>query len=179
MQKFRYVVVVAAVALAGSVALAAGSQGSPVRKASWRNLVSSAASAQADDGNGETRLVLVERNAVETEIDNPPEGFSQGDEVAFSGDLYWRGKKVGYDDGHAVFTFVGERQVRVHASFTATVRGDEINAAGSVTFRETGPVDFELSVTGGTGKYDDVGGEVTVVEQGQTVKFVFDLKHLN
>lgn len=177
----RVMAIVAAVLVLGLVASMtfASARDRGIRKASLRDLVSSAARTAAADNDGERRLVLVERNAVETDIDNPPEGFSVGDEVVFSGDLYWRGKKVGYDDGHAAITFVSETRVRAHGTFTATVRGDEINAAGSVTFSETGPVDFELSVTGGTGRYDDVGGEVTIVEQGQTVKFVFNLEHLN
>jgi hypothetical protein len=168
----------AALSVVASMTLAAASN-TGAKKPSWRSLLSSAPKAAANgDNDGDKRLVLVERNATETEIDNPPEGFSVGDEVAFAGDLYWRGKKVGYDDGHAVFTLVSQDQVRVHATVTATVRGDEINAAGSLTFTETAALDFELSVTGGTGRYDDVGGEVTVVEQGQTVKFVFDLEDL-
>lgn len=156
----------------------AGASNSKAKKVSWRSLVSSAPAVADGDNDGDERLVLVERNATEVEIDNAPEGFSQGDEVAFSGDLYKHGKKVGYDDGQAVLTFVSEELVRFHATFTATVRGDEINGAGSVTFKETGTVDFELSVTGGTGKYDDVGGEVTIVEQGEDIKFVFELEHL-
>jgi hypothetical protein len=169
---------VAAVSVVASMTLA-GASNSGARKASWWSLVSSAPTAASGDNDGEERLVLVERNATETDIDNPPAGFSAGDEVAFAGDLYLGGKKVGYDDGHAIFTLVSQDQVRVHATFTATVRGDEINAAGSVTFTETAVVDFELSVTGGTGRYDDVGGEVTIVEQGQTVKLVFDLEHFD
>jgi hypothetical protein len=167
----------AALSVVASMTLAAASN-TGAKKPSWRSLLSSAPKAANGDNDGDKRLVLVERNATETEIDNPPEGFSVGDEVAFAGDLYWRGKKVGYDDGQAVFTLVSQDQVRAHATFTATVRGDEINGAGSVTFSETGAVDFELSVTGGTGRYDDVGGEVTVVEGAQTVKFVFDLEGL-
>lgn len=156
----------------------AGASNSKAKKVSWRSLVSSAPAVADGDNDGDERLVLVERNETETFIDNAPEDDSQGDEAVFSGDLYKHGKKVGYADGQAVLTFVSEELVRLHATFTATVGGDEINAAGSVTFKETGTVDFELSVTGGTGKYDDVGGEVTIVEQGEDIKFVFELEHL-
>lgn len=178
MRRLMAIVAIGAMlSVVASMTLATASNNGPT-KASWRSLVSAAPQAANGDNDGDVRLVLVERNATETEIDNAPEGFSQGDAVAFSGDLYWRGKKVGYDDGQAVFTFIGQDQVRVHATFTATVRGDEINGAGSVTFTETGALDFELSVTGGTGRYDDVGGEVTIIEREQNVKFVFDLEDL-
>jgi hypothetical protein len=171
------VAIVAALSVVASVTMAAASNSGP-KKLSWRSLVSSAAEPADGDNDGDKRLVLVERNATETLIDNAPEGDSQGDEIAFTGDLYWRGKKVGYDDGHVVLTLLVPREsVRFHATFTATVRGDEINAAGSVSFSETEANDFELSVTGGTGRYDDVGGEVTVVEGSQT-KLVFDLEDL-
>ena len=158
----------------------AGASHSKAKKVSWRSLVSSAP-AVADEGNdGDEGLVLVERNATETFIDNAPEGDSQGDEVAFTGDLYWRDKKVGYDDGQAVLTLlVPKESARFHATVTFTVRGDEINAAGSVTFSETASdSDFELSVTGGTGKYKDVGGTVTISDEGQNATFVFELERL-
>ncbi len=156
----------------------AGASNSKAKKVSWRSLVSSAPAVADEDNDGDERLVLVERNATETFIDNAPEGDSQGDEIAFTGDLYWRGKKVGYDDGQAVLTFlVPKESARFQVTFTATVRGDEINAAGSVTFSETAP-DLELSVTGGTGKYKDVGGTVTVGDDGQNATFVFELERL-
>ncbi len=83
----------AVVSVVASMTLAAAS-GSEPKKFSWRSLVSSASEAANDDNNGDKRLVLVERNATETSVDNAPSGDSQGDETAFSGDLYWRGKKV-------------------------------------------------------------------------------------
>ena len=176
----RVMTVVASVvllALVGTLTLASASQDSGAREMTWRRLMASAPE-RAGDSDRDQRVVVVERTAPETEIDNPPKGFSQGDELAFSGVLYQGGKRVGYDDGHVVITFISETQVRFHATFTSTIRGDEITAAGSAAFSETGPVDFEFSVTGGTGRYDDVGGEVTAVEQGQAVKFVYDLEDL-
>lgn len=57
------------------------------------------------------------------------------------------------------------------------MRGDEINAAGSVKFSETASdSDSELSVTGGTGKYKDVGGTVTISDESQNATFVFELE---
>jgi hypothetical protein len=48
-----------------------------------------------------------------------------------------------------------------------------------VTFTEEAALDLELSVVGGTGRYDDVGGDLTVVEQGERPRFVFCLNHLD
>lgn len=158
----------------------AGASNSKAKKVSWRSLVSSAPAVADEDNDGDDRLVLVERNLTETFIDNAPEGDSQGDALAFSGDLYWRDKKVGYDDGQAVLTLlVPRKSVRFHATVTFTVRGDEINAAGSVKFGATASdSDSELSVTGGTGKYKDVGGTVTISDEGQNATFVFELERL-
>jgi hypothetical protein len=162
-----------------TMTFASASQQRPT-KPSWHRLVTAASSSvKAGDSDGDERLVLSVRNTTETDIDNPPQGFSPGDAVVAASDLYWRGKKVGYEDVHAVFTSVSETEVRAETTLTATVRGDEISVVGSVTFREEGAVDFELSVVGGTGRYDDVGGELTVVEQGQNFKYVFDLEHLD
>jgi hypothetical protein len=168
------------VALVATMTFASASQQRPAKKLSWHGLVKAAPSSVRDGNNDrDERLVLVERNVTETDIDNPPEGFSQGDEFVSAADLYWRGKKVGYEDTHAVVTFLSETVARVEGTGTFTVRGDEISIVGSVAFTEQEAVDFELSVVGGTGRYDDVGGELNVVEQGQTTKLVFDLKHLD
>jgi hypothetical protein len=179
----RPVAIAAGVALVGLVAsmtFASASQDGGTRRLSWQRLVAAAPSAvKAGAADCDERLVVRERNASETEIDNPPEGFSQGDETAFAGDLFRQGRKVGYDDGHAVFTLVTETEVRVEVQATATVRGDEITVAGSLTFTEEAVPDPELSIVGGTGRYVDVGGEFTLVEQQGGPRFVFCLNHLD
>jgi hypothetical protein len=171
---------VALVALIASMTLASASQERSTKGLSWHRLVAAAPSAvKGGAGDCDERLVVTERNATETEIDNPPEGFNQGNEVAFAGDLYRGGELVGYDDGHAVFTLVTETEARIEVQATATVRGDEITVAGSFTFTEEAVPDPELSVVGGTGRYDDVGGEFTLVEQENHPRFVFCLNHLD
>jgi hypothetical protein len=181
----RPVVIAASVALLGLVAsmtFASASQDRATKRLSWDRLVAAAPSAvKADAGDCDERVVVRERNVTETEIDNPPEGFSQGDEFASAADLFRQGKKVGYDDVHGVFTSVTETEVRIEILATATVRGDEITVAGSVRFtEEAAALDFELSVVGGTGRWDDVGGELTVVEEEQgTTRLVFCLNHLD
>jgi hypothetical protein len=170
----------ALVAFVASMTLASASQERSAKRPSWHRLVTSAPSAaKGSHQHCDERLVVTELNATETEIDNPPEGFSQGDEVAFAGDLFRGSELVGYDDGHAVFTLVTQTEVRIEVQATATVQGDEITVAGSLTFTEEAAPDPELSVVGGTGRYDDVGGEFTVVEQENHLRFVFCLNHLD
>lgn len=53
---------------------------------------------------------------------------------------------------------------RWHSSGHGHRRRNEITVAGSVTFTEEAALDSKLSVVGGTGRYNDVGGELTVVE---------------
>jgi hypothetical protein len=178
------VAIAAGVALLGLVAsmtFASASQDRATKRLSWDRLVAAAPSAvKADAGDCDERLVVRERNLTETEIDNPPEGFSQGDQFVSAADLFRRGKKVGYDDVHGVVTSLTETEVRIEILATATVRGDEITVAGSVAFTEEAALDFELSVVGGTGRWDDVGGELTVVEEEQgSTRLVFCLNHLD
>jgi hypothetical protein len=152
---------------------AAGEQRTSVRQM-WR----AAPSSVAADDDVDERLVFVEAAFTETFIDNPPEGDSQGDEIAISAVLTKNGKRVGRLDAHAVLTFVSEQQFRALANVTASLPRGEIEVQGVVVFTQT-TADFELGVTGGTGRYDDVGGEFHIIEQGDVVKYVFDLKHLD
>jgi hypothetical protein len=169
------------VALVATMTFASASQQRPAKKLSWHGLVKAApAAVESSNNDRDERVVVVERNSVETDIDNPPEGFSQGDEFAASADLYRGGKKVGYDDLHGVVTFMSETQVRFELTATVTVRGSQITVVGSVAFSEDeSSSEISLPVVGGTGRYDDVGGELTVVEQRNAARLVFDLKHLD
>lgn len=48
----------------------------------------SASQVANDNGDGDQRLVVIHRDESVVSIDNPPEGFSQGDEQAISGPLF-------------------------------------------------------------------------------------------
>ncbi len=170
---------VAVVALAATMTFASASQDRPTSRLSWQRLVKLAPSAVPSSEKGrDERVIVAERNVAETQIDNAPQGFSQGDAFASAADLYRRGKKVGYSDVHGVFTYVTETKVRVEITATATIRGDEISVVGSASFTEEA-AELQFSVVGGTGRYDDVGGELNVVEDGETARLVFDLEHFD
>ena len=147
---------------------------------SLRQMLRAAPDTVERDRDGEHRLVFDERNAVEVDIDNAPAEFSQGDEVAITSVLTKHGKPVGRFDGHAVFTLVDEdaEMVRALLDATASLPKGEIEVQGVVTFR-VDTAEFDVAVVGGTGRYDDVGGEAHIVEDGETVRYVFDLEKLD
>ena len=159
----------AALAVLGLVASMTFASAAGEKRTSLREMLRAAPSSiPGPDDDVDKRLVLVEHNLRETFIDNPPRGESQGDEFALSSVLMKNGKRVGRLDAHGVVTLVGER-FRVLINGTASLPGGEIENQGVGTAG-----DLEFGVTGGTGRYDDVGGELHIVGN----KFVFDLQHL-
>jgi hypothetical protein len=176
----RVGVAAAVVAVLGLVASMTFASASGEKRTSIREMLRAAApsSVAGPDDDVDKRLVFVERNLRETFIDNPPEGDSQGDEFALSSVLMKNGKRVGRLDAHGVVTLAGERQFRTLINGTASVPGGEIENQGVASFTQT-TGELEFGVTGGTGRYDDVGGELHIVEQSDRTKFVFDLEHLD
>ena len=160
----------AALAVLGLIASMTFASAAGEKRTSLREMLSAAPSSiPLPDDDVDKRLVLVERNLTETFIDNPPEGDSQGDQFVLSSDLFrTNGKRVGHLDAHGVVTLVTEQQFRVLINGTASLPGGEIENQG------VGGRDSEFGLTGGTGRYDDVGGELHIVGD----KFVFDLQHL-
>ena len=172
--------VVAGIVVLGVVAsmTLASADPAPSQKApSLRALLRSAPEARSDGGDWDQRLVLVERNFTETFIQHPPAGFNQGDAVVGHAALHRHGKRVGQIETEAVFTLVGRQQIRALATFAATIRGNEINGAGTLVFTEN-LVDFKFSITGGTGRWDDAGGTARVVVRGDVARWVFEVDHL-
>jgi hypothetical protein len=145
----------------------------------WRKAPSS---VEEDGAAADRRIVLEIRNERETFIDNPPRGQeSQGDEVVISGTLHRPGvrRPIGRTDLHAVATLVTRREFRFLANIVSNLPHGEIEAAGVARFTQR-TAEFEFGVTGGTDAFDDVGGELNVVEQpGEPVRLVFDLRDLD
>jgi hypothetical protein len=174
----RFGIAAAVLAVLGLVASMTLASAAGEKRTSIRELWRAAPSSVAADDDADERLVFVERNLTETFIDNPPEGDSQGDEIVLSSVLTKKGKRVGRLDAHGVVTLVSEQQFRVLINVTASLPRGEIEVQGVAAFTQE-TAEFDFGVTGGTGRYDDVGGEFTVVEQGDTTKFVIDLEHLD
>jgi hypothetical protein len=179
----RIVAIVAGVivvALVASMAFASGN-GNASRDI-WGLGVSSSAPAKtvAPAGNGEQRLVLVSRNETETGVDNPPEGESQGDEIFVTASLFRQGKKVGRLDVHAAQTEANFELHRaaIQVTFTATLRKGQITATGVAVFTPRSQAGFDAAITGGTDRYDDVGGDVEVRFTDTSTTFIYDIEDL-
>ena len=170
------------VALVASVAFASASQhdvGTTWGGSFARSTTGSSAAA-ALDNDGDQRLVVVSRNESLVDIDNPPEGFSQGDEQAVSSPLYDPdGGRTGFLDVHVLVTFLDKASSRERdlVTFTSTLPGGQLEANGVFRFSEN-RLSTTAAITGGTGRYDDVGGDVLVEFLGDTVRLTYDVEEL-
>jgi hypothetical protein len=138
-------------------------------------------SSRGDD-DGDTRLVVVSRNATETNIDNPPEGESQGDEFVITSPLFKGGKRVGRLDVHGVSTEVNleEGIFAFQVTFTATLADGQIVSTGVGVFDDETDNSFTAAITGGTDRYDEAGGDVLVrFISDDAVRFAYDLEDLD
>jgi hypothetical protein len=177
----RLVGAVTAVAGLGVVVAGMGANAAATddRSPSLKELLRSAPDTVHGDRDRDRRLVFVERDAVETDVDNGPEGLSAGDQVALSSVLTKKGRRVGSLDGHVVFTYVDfEDQVRAFVSFTASLPKGEVEVQGVAVFEEE-TAEFDFAITGGTDRYDDVGGEAHFIEDEDDIRVILDLEHLD
>jgi hypothetical protein len=90
----------------------------------------------------------------------PPTGPSSGDEVTEKEILYSHGKRIGYDllHGTAVTVNAATRSVDVVAEGVLVLKGGTINFQGETTFQH-----IQVGVIGGTGVYQHVLGELTIL----------------
>ena len=102
-----------------------------------------------------------------TTLDLGPQGLSLGDQLISSGDLFSPkgGPKLGIDG--VVCSIVRIEQnpnaVTNQCVATASLAGGQITAQGLVTFTgDQPPSSFDFAVTGGTGDFEGVKGQVTV-----------------
>ncbi|HEX3330889.1 MAG TPA: hypothetical protein VHS27_13270 [Gaiellales bacterium] len=90
----------------------------------------------------------------------PPNGPSSGDEVTEKEILYSNGKRIGYDllHGTAVTVNPATRTIDVLAEGVLVLKGGTINFQGETTFQH-----IQVGVIGGTGIYQHVLGELTIL----------------
>ena len=111
---------------------------------------------------GTTQVVVFTRHEHEVDVDEPPSGFTQGDEDTVSAGLWnGAGNRVGHLDVVGTVTAVYARSARIQFTFTATIRGGTLTATG-VLIGSNATQGFDAAVTGGTGKYRGAEGEVHV-----------------
>ena len=165
--------IVAVVAV--GVSLASASSGSGARvwgaPAGVVHFAKAASAASADP-----TITVIAKHQTETDVDEPPTGFSQGDEVTIGSGLFnSSGARVGHLDVHGAFTAVFRKIARGQFDFTATIRGGAITATGVATFSDAAG-GFTAAVTGGTGAYQTTDGWVEVIFiTASTTKFVYHL----
>src|SRR5438094_852815 len=152
---------VAAVVVGAALASASSGSGARVWGAP-AGMVHFAKAGQAAT-SGDPTVTVVSKNAHETDVDEPPTGFSQGDEMTVSSPLFdTAGNRVGHLDVHGAVTAVfPSHTARGQFEFTATLHGAEITATGVATFSEQAQ-GFTAAVTGGTGAYQKTDGWVQV-----------------
>jgi len=167
-------------AVIGGVSLASDSATAP-RTNAWGipGLVPHAAAPVPDITSG-TTIVVFARDGSETDVDEPPAGESQGDETASHMPLFMGGRRVGRIDVSSVETEANFtlRQASVQFIAVATLRAGAITATGVLRFTQqtSNATVFTGAVTGGTGLYQNVRGEVHIQFTSQNaVKLTFHL----
>ena len=118
-------------------------------------------------------LKLVERAASDTVTDLGEKNDSAGDLLTFANDIYDANneKKIGTDNGWCVRTVVGKSW---ECFWTIFLEGGQITVEGP--FLDAG--DSVLAVTGGTGKYAGVRGDMALHARdakGSEYDFVYHL----
>jgi hypothetical protein len=141
----------AAIAL---VALMAGSIGPALGSASQ----GSASASSGHAGKHQTIRVLAVFTEFDANIDLGAPGFSLGDEVVFSGNLLRDSEQVGRVG--VVCTFVSTAnadRVEAQCPTTSILPGGQITTQGTIVNRS---LNFTLPITGGSGRYEGVGGQL-------------------
>jgi hypothetical protein len=108
------------------------------------------------------QLVLLGRNFTATNVDNPPVGTSQGDELAVEGQLFtFHGAPAGRLEVHETLTGIGPGPgSRLLITFTARLSHGQIAAIGVAGAQHQNRIN--VAVVGGTGRYRNARGEVVV-----------------
>jgi hypothetical protein len=133
--------------------------------------------ASAHKGTKSHVFTVTTKTIAETPADHtkPP---ALGDSNVITEDVYQYGKKVGTSDLQCtvVRVDVPKRFFAGQCFNTTVLPGGQITAQGYVTSDELEKVPFKQAVTGGTGAYKGVRGEVTVDEAGDgPAHLTFDL----
>jgi len=132
-------------------------------------LVATTASAHE---NGKTLTLTGKVVAPPAQIDVGAPGPSVGDQTIITMDAFQATKKVG--TSHVVCTTV--RAGISQCDNVTTINGNQIATSGLVTSEEEESKPFTQAITGGTGIYRNVHGQLTVSEAGpQPATLSFDI----
>lgn len=103
-------------------------------------------------------FTLVKANNVR----NPKSPYATGDELVFHDQLFSGGQHAGDEAGSCVFVSVPPAAILLNCTDVMRLQHGTITAQ----FLNAPPPIKQLAVTGGTGSYQNVGGEGTLVEFG-------------
>jgi hypothetical protein len=133
------------------------------------SLVAFAPVAAHGAGGGRT-LRFVAKTTQFTQIDLPPAGFGQGDEIVFHDQLRARGTVIGHDGGACQATFVRPGQApQFQCLVTMVFRGGQVTTQGLINIGNPASFRGSFAVTGGTGVFRGVRGEGTVHQTSETL----------
>jgi hypothetical protein len=133
-----------------------------------------ASPSQASHKDQELRLTG-KTLAVE-QVDAGEPGPSLGDRQIITEDVYRNGKRVGTSDIECTVVRIDGPKFAAQCLNTTSLSGGQITAQGVVTSDQMEQVPFVQAVTGGTGVYAGVGGELTVDEAGdEPAELTFEL----
>jgi len=122
----------------------------------------------------EETIRVVATGGAEGSLDIKPAGDSIGDYFAFNSTLEdLSGKRVGRVDGYSILTGTGNALAYLHF-VTATLPGGQITTQNT-ELPEIDDGNGPEAITGGTGRYQGVGGQVTFEDQGDRVVIVIHL----
>jgi hypothetical protein len=123
--------------------------------------------ASPSEASHQDRLLVLEGKTLAVEqIDEGEPGPSLGDQQVMTEDVYRGGKRVGTSDIDCTVVRVQLPKFAVQCFNTTSLPGGQITAQGIVTSEQLEQVPFQQAVTGGTGAYEGVRGQLTVDEAG-------------
>jgi hypothetical protein len=121
-------------------------------------------------------FTLTGKTLASEQVDVGKPGPSLGDMNVITEDVYKNGKRVGTSDIQCTVVRIVAPKFSAQCFNTTTLPGGQITAQGIVTSDEIEKVPFKQAVTGGTGAYEGVRGQLTVDEAGdKPAEFTFEL----
>ena len=164
----------------GAVTLSAGASGDKTRVGSWgrspgaANRTSGPVTIRSHEG-GQT-LIVREREVRSKFINVDGSAFGPGDYFLFKNRLLRKGVRVGRDNIMCTFHFPATEQratLLCEGTFTFNgtggIRRGKVEVAGTFSFGPNAPETQAIPITGGTGHYQNVRGEIHVPTEGNTV----------
>lgn len=113
----------------------------------------------------------------QSSIDVGDKGFSAGDYDVHTDRLMRNGHKVGWDSATCLVTRLA-KTADESCHWVMHLRHGQIVADGVVRSGQQGPGTFTLAITGGTGRYDDARGSLSITAtSGNTVPITVNVRY--